>query len=451
MTPIPARNVKRKLWNVIDSASRHPLTQKIVNNFADALVNRYMTPTARFKSGKRSRYDYSLGGNFTYDRKKRRWGRKPRKNLRYAIKKIKQGSESVVYRYQAMNRFDSVTAGFTPCKFFQFTDGGAVGQQVYPVHLFNLSGRTNLVRATNSDTSVAYTPLVRYFLYKNNDTATGTYGWLAMKGQKANGTTDGGGTLGTGPYQAWQVEYSDHAQFSNNVPLDSDTLDWVQAKFMLYGTNSLPVKWTIQIVQFNDPWIAPQTYCVNYPGGDGLTNYDPGRPVPDAKGLREANNFLGNLVQKLCYSPMATPTTGHIAAKMKVLRSYSCVINPNFSIENPSGKTGTVVTPHQRQVDMFIRFNRNQNYAWEGKNAIDPDDPTFDDPQQTTINVDVPFKARLYMLVTATCAESEQGTTAQWLGTAAPNVIGSAYTPVIRYQPSYDVLVRKKHSKIAFR
>lgn len=384
--------------------------------------------------------DRSLGGNFTYDRRRRNWGRKPRKNVRQAWKRIDGGLESVVYRYQAMNKFDSTTAGFTPIKYVQLSDAPAY--QIYPVHLINLSGRTNFVRNTNADTAVAYTPLVRYFLYKTDNTASGTYAWQALKGQQADGTTPAG-SLGAGKDHAWQVEYSSHAQFANNSPLDHDTLDWVQAKFMLYGTNALPVRYTIQIVQFNDPWIAPQTYATNWPGGDGLTNYDPGLPVPDAKGLREKNNFFGQLVQKLIVSPLDVATSGATKAKMKVLKSYQCIINPNTTIENAAGTSGTIVTPHQRQLDIFVRFNRMQNYAWEGRNAIDPDVAAFDQPQQTTINVDVPYKARIYMLVTATCAEMETSTNAAW-----PT---NAYTTALRYQPSYDVIIRKKHSSLSFR
>lgn len=402
---------------------------------------------------KRLRGGGSLGFIHTYDRRRYRVGRRPRKNVRQLWKRAKQGMDAVVYRWQGMNKFDSLSVGYCPLA-YRMQTGGTTAH--FPLHLFNLTGRPNYVRDIPTGTSTFWTPMPAYVLTGPTG-STGNFAWSYLGGQGANGSS--GSHAG---YKAWQLEHSDHA-VTNNAPLSGDTLDWVQAKIMLYGTNTTPTKFMIDVVQFMDDTLYPQTYGTDWPVVDPPVNtYDPGAPTEDVKGTRERNQFWQSMVKPLVYSPLVVGNYGEakVGKKMKIIRSMTHMINPTSLVDTTSGAGTPRVIPNMRQVELFIRFNRNQNYDYEGRVQVDPDDASYVQTIQNTINIDVKPKARIFLMLRALCPDSGQDApvveNATITGTGYSGQGGAVYyTPILRdgkyIQPSYDIVIRKKHSKIAFR
>jgi hypothetical protein len=150
---------------------------------------------------------------------------------------------------------------------------------------------------------------------------------------------------------------------------------------------------------------------------------------------RERNAFLGSLVQPYAYSPLVVNNFQQ-GKYFKILKRNFVMIQPVQSTELPSGATGTVTNPHQRQLDLFLRMNRKCRYDWVGRTQVDANDGAYDLNTGELNQIDVDPKARIFLMVRATCCEM-QTSTDDW-----------PIQAVTRYQPSYDIVIRKSHTKI---
>jgi len=374
----------------------------------------------------------------TYSYKRRRYGRKPRDNLKQAWKHINIARSQEILRFQCMNRFDSTSAGRVPV--LQIKNSGS-GSIRYPLHLYSLTGHANNVQDGSTVTNDVR-PYVGWVLACSNDTGTGNYFWESRIAGDVPSTGAAGALLSK--EASWHFEHTDQPTGNIPAPHADSLLDWVQIKLMLYGTLNLPVKYVIDICQINEDFMQPNIDGVI--SATGLP-YSMGNWGANTEQTRERDAFLGSLVQPYAFSPLVVNNFKQ-GRYFKILKRNIVMIQPTDSTELPAGSTGTTTNPHQRQLDLFMRMNRKCRYDWVGRAPIDingtetgggvQDGTAYDLDTGERNQIDVDPKARIFLMIRATCCQLEL------------NAADYKTTPNTRFQPSYDVVIRKSHTKLAF-
>lgn len=181
---------------------------------------------------------------------------------------------------------------------------------------------------------------------------------------------------------------------SNNAPNRRDLLDWVQAKFVLYGSQSQPITYHIQFVQFQKDYLVPEFVITD---------------ASVTSEVQERNNFWTKQVSESLFNPIQTPanTGASLKSQMKVLKSWEFRLAPKLSTElDPF--------PRKEVVTIFHRFNRIRKWDWADEDTtqggtslsdLGIEGPGYVTSIGQTNNVLTP-RARVYMIVKATCFDS---------------------------------------------
>lgn len=193
------------------------------------------------------------------------------------------------------------------------------------------------------------------------------------------------------------VETSDAATTnSSTFPLGSSTLEWVQAKMMFYAPLQTPCRYQIDIVQIKDTRLIP-----------GETN-------------QFATAFYQAMAKRFVSTPLE-PGNAKYQKYLKVLKTMTFILNPKESTES--------VNTIFREVNLFLRLNRRCTYDW-GENDLM--NMLTQDVQTNTgqnIQTQVHPRARIFMIIRAQARNSTAFST--------------------NLMPSYDVVVRAKHSQFS--
>lgn len=345
-----------------------------------------------------------MSGYNSLSKARRRWGRKARQNLRQAWKILRVNRQDTIYRFQQVSQYDTSSGGGYEIRLKTNGDG----TRDCPLHIYNLSSVINY----NGTAEVTQSP-ARYMIFSGGgDLFSGTATFGLLPGQRLDKPGDANFN--------WQLEKTEQNATSNiQYPHAADQLNWVNVKLLLYGSQAAAIKYRIDFIQLSDQWL------------------DPWEPFPSSSELgQDRNRFWFNMVKEYTYNPILTPQPRDLK-NAKILRTYQCIIEPTKTDE-PTGVGGAIV-PHTKQLNIFYRMNRTQRYDWQDNT----NEPAVDSlvtlenaaVEQITVPVnkpDVHPRARVFMVIRA--LSTVQGQTADY---------------DIKYNPSYDIIIRKSHSQLS--
>lgn len=320
-------------------------------------------------STKRKRETYVPQGEYT--RNSLAIGKRPRKTLKAAWKLLEQNKTSNVYSVRAYSQFGGVNGSYWLANTSPSTTTGPWNT---PLHLWELTSAPNNISST-----LVY-PNVRWVPQFSTPTDTGALTWS---------TAD-----------ALGIENADtQPNMLHTLPLGNDTLDWVQAKLLLYCPTTLPARFQIDVVQFNDTRLVPDNTT-------GVSTF--------------AAAFWQSMLKRFAFSPLE-PGNNKYQKYLKVLHSQTFILNPKETTE--------AVNTIFREVNVFMRFNRKCTYDWEDQdrmNMLQQEGPTNLD---ANIKTQVHPRARIFLMIRA---QSRNGT-----------------GPSSTIHPSYDIVLRMRHSQLS--
>jgi len=380
---------------------------------------------------------------------RRKSGRRPTK-VRRTIKACEGLLTSLVTRFQRAQAFGAAEGQFK----LNFHPAATTGQRsVYPVYIFDLSGVINQKRA---DTGSVNCPTVGQRLTRRYDTGVLTDyancyqfrpNWV--EGPSA-GSVTGLAPDGATACYSWVYERRPRMLTQNGKA----TLDWADIRLMIYGATTRPSKVHCKIIRFIDPEMTPAAYFGDNSqtavpvAGDEDPSLDTSAAAADGDRIRRWNELWLGQVDQLVAGPMCKRDAFSKTPPYKVMWSQTCEFSPTLgtSESDPRG--------HMRQVKLFKNFNKvfsfqdayNSSSAGLtvagtsriGVNAVNENDPNvWDTPsnwdlvQDTNTNTEC-FAAktsRLYLMVSAEVPTN------------------GAFSPTT--SPSFDMIIRRKHSVLA--
>lgn len=264
----------------------------------------------------RRRVAFARGAGSEMSIIKRRFGRRrPMKANKLSMLSITR----TVFRYQGVNRMNAVSSVVVnadgssalacPGYFRLSLDPNAVGNQRFPLHVYDLTSFPN----TNASYVIQWQMII-------ND--TGNVGWNGFSGQGPTGAvtsqwTAENMTLPTAtiadiPANGFQTKYVQH--------------DGFDVRMACYGCRQQPTFYEIMIVRFNEDYLVP--------------NFNTGQPVPAGENLAAFNNLWSGLVKGLSFNPILPGTRG-VFKGMHVLKRIRFTLQPSMTTEadrNPNVK-----------------------------------------------------------------------------------------------------------------
>lgn len=268
--------------------------------------------------------------------------------------------------FRGVTNFDT-NVGYFPC--YNYIADNGTGW--YPMVVFNLTQK-----CPPSDTSFERNVALRYGFSataKNTPLETG-----ALAGQTANGT---------GSTQFWQPFYSETAiesgQGTNNVQAFNKLhLDYISARFNLYGARNRDTRWTISLVS---PIEEEQDFIA----------------INTDKDNSESKLMLQELTRQYIWSNLQQDTVKGSKRYLKVLKEWEYKIPASNTTDiAPVGKI--------HEANIFMKLNRVIDYAWTNNVLQVQDRAAIDGPDWAvmsttlTANQKLPKpNLRLYLVVRA--------------------------------------------------
>lgn len=297
------------------------------------------------------------GGDYTqFSTASLKSGRKKRVNLPSLVKEVRARNETTIFRFQGIKEFDN-WGNYWMSK-FNTVDNNYMPMYCYDLTSINNSGRTGPVQAQ---------PFGRFYV----EGTTGVVKFNQVFGQ----TPAGVGDLGL------QVEKSASTSSTLEFPHNKSRLLWNQVSMNLWGAKQKAVKYTVQIVKLDstlDPW-------------------EMGSLISGTNDYQKCQAFYQSLIKPLTYNPIATTST-NLQKYMKVLKTYTTVIQPTSSTENDAD-------PHAKILKWFMRWDRDFNYEHSAKTITGTE--LFNEPdfaQQRQENTAYTSSSqKIFLLVRATC------------------------------------------------
>jgi len=291
------------------------------------------------------------------------------------------------------------------------------GQCVLPLVLWNLSAAPNIFSAGNQLSSGINYPNLAAVLTRTSANGPYTFGMSAPSQIYRGG----------GPYQG-------------AVPNSTDMLDAFAAKILMYGTTSRAVQFRFDLVQFTRDYLHPE-FLINQGGGASVPGTGNTGTLPDIDN-RSSQEFFSELTRAYTYNPATFHNGNALKGKMKILKSWTHLIQPKQTTDTPTTTEttagnvttkGTAVIPHTQSFNIYHKLNRTQRYNWidNSTNSEPVTDAVADAPtSQIGVNKnDVAYKARVYLMVRALATE--------------PTIKGIWSSDLT---PSYDISLKTYHS-----
>jgi len=303
------------------------------------------------------------------------YGRKPKNNFQNLSRFVRGNISRTVFGMHEVSPFGGA-AGKLTLGHVQASPGTVL--QV-PMHMYDL---TSVVNASGG---VVSSPNTGWYLTFSSElpTATGSFSEL-------------------GSAKDFVVEASpNQTTIVQNYPGPSSIMRWAQARMIFYAPLSVPSKIKVQMVQFIDEELCPDS---TLPATHSLT-------------LR-ASAWYQSYFKAQMYSPIET--TQSLGFKgIKVLHSEVFIMNPKSSDEQTS--------THYKQLDIFKWMNRKCNYAWNNDNGtnLQNDTPAINTGENATT---VHPRARIFLMITGQSGRTTDGS----------NTV----------TPSYDIVLRTQHEQL---
>lgn len=339
-----------------------------------------------------------------YSRKSRKRGRKMKQSVHNLYKLTSAVRAAQVFRWQHVNPFATSTCGAQKIFNHRYTAPNA--GYLAPIHIYDLS-----TWAGPSETSGSGIP--RF--------GTGTAYNLSFlqngPGMNNVSTTSTGSFAGSA---AWQVEYAPRGTgFMPQGP--QDLLEWVEVSMLCYGRTGVPTRFRIMLCQIPDEDYNPFTADLQEDTVGGMA---------DGTAAWEAAMAPFNFNPIMKYDVMSNSS-----------RVFKPLMVEDFILSSDMTDFNSASIPVMKQIRMFSRLNRRQNYMWRALDTLPPTEiGNGAGPQGGDFNVQslAPEQgphpsSRVYLVVMAMSTQTSS------LDQSAPPTWSAAT------QPSYDIILRKKH------
>lgn len=341
----------------------------LVQSGKKAVRNRRRTRSAVGTKPKRSKETYVPGAEYT--KTSTALGRVPRHNLKQVWKLLDQNKTTNLYSHRQYTQFAGANGAI---QIENYSATSTTGILSPPMHLWEINACPNVVNNVPVNPSIWWAP--RF----SNPTSTGTLTWA-----NANNLS---------------LEQADgNSSQVGNYPIGSDTLNWMSAKMIFYCPTTLPCRFQIDVVQFKDTRLVPDSTT-------GVSQF--------------AAAFYQAMVKRFAYSPLETGDVKY-QKYLKVLHTQSFILTPKESTE--------AVNTIFREVNLFMRFNRRCTYDWEDNDKMAVIGVDGQQNLDVNIKTQVHPRARIFLVIRA----------------QSQNAVSYSNT----IHPSYDIVLKTSHSQFS--
>lgn len=398
-----SQNWYNQLFAGVSTAAYNYYTQEsTAPRLADAYSASYTQTTKKQRSEEKPR------GTMEWTRVSRRRGKKMRKSVANIYKLTEGITGSMVFRWQNVNPFATPSCGYQKIYNHRFTNAGQpyfLPMHVYDISTWNgpLAERAGICHFGNAT--------VQQVGFRAD--------FVQPYGLRNQSTTSLGSAAGN---PSWQYEFTPKGTPPLTQPA-SDILEWVEISMLCYGRLGIPTRWRIQLCQIPDedynPYMIDEDVSTTGAAGDAIAAFQ-----------AASAPFHANPIMKF--------DTQHNPGRV-----FKTIMVEDFILGSDNLDYNSANVPQMRQVRMFSRLNRRQNYQWRGQDFIPAADLNVganeaanEFGQQSNAPEAGPHpKSRIYLVVQAMSTL----TTTTDMSIPAPTF--SANT-----QPSYDIVIRKKHT-----
>ena len=360
--PVTRRAVERTVKTIARAVGAASAARSAAQKFKSKGKSHTRTKTKEGKSEAQSR-------SADYSRTSVSLGKKPKRDLKQLYKYVDAQKSVSQYAFRLYNQFASSSGRVQLANVSTSTSTGAL---TVPCNVWDITSVSNVVGGTVTN------PLIAWYPSFSDPTGTGTLSW--------------------GNAYNLALESSDNtATVPDNYPCGQSTLDWYNMKLMCYAPTSIPCRWQIDVVQFKDQRLNPETTT----------------QTPFATG------FWQSMVKPFAYSPLETGDTSY-KKYMKVLYSKSWIMNPK--------ETTDPAPAIMKQVNLFQRLNRSCKFNWSDEDAMNMlavDGEINLAPNKTTVHP----RARIYVIIRASANNA------------------TAFTTTLH--PTYDIVYKVQHSQLS--
>lgn len=313
-------------------------------------------------------------------------GRKQPLTLENLAKQVNARNELTIYRWNGMKSFDD--NGYYFCGKFDQT---ATGRKYMPCYMYDLTG---VINTTPASGVIGQQALSRMYVQNT----TGYVGWEPYQHLLSDGSTSS---------TTVSLESASTSSTAVNYPHQKSFLKWHDVRMNLWGAKTKAVKWVVQVVKLTDEAMDPWT-----------PKPSPGSGNSDG----EYQAFWQSMVKPYAYNPIAV-VNPLMNRKIKVLRTYSTIIQPTSSFENDAD-------PHVKTLRWFMRWDRTVDYSQSnrflGTGGDVANQADFIQEEAAYGSTSTDSKSKLFLLVR--CQSPTEVT-----------------TEVNTDSPSFDLMVRAAH------
>lgn len=368
----------------------HPVTRRVGlhkrANYDTELRFRRQRLAQRWRNKRKQGVSGGDYTQFTEDRLKS--GYKKRTTLSRLVKEVRNKDETVIYRFSGMNNFND--NGYFWCG---KTINTSTSKTMLPMYMFDLTSCVNVV----NNVVTAAQP----FQNAQANSGLGTITWDTVGGQLANGTTNTGAS--------WQYEKMPSSSSTLTTPHEKSRLKWTDVRLNLFGCKNKAIKWCVQVVKLGDEALDPRL------SGDLVL-------ATDAQ--LKHNAFYQGLIKPYTYNPLALTSADRITKNLKVLKTYTTIIQPTSSVENDTD-------PHIKVLKWFMRWDRDMNYCERANSlttAADLTEQADFSVQQAQQSCYTNTRSKIFLLIRASAYQAQ-----------------TDVLPDNTVAPSFDMCVRACH------
>lgn len=348
---------------------------------------------------------------------RRRLGRKEPYDAK--MRKIQKASErAIVYAFRGINPLTNATGsnkGWFDLNQGSYTGSGIpAGQTCFPVHCYNLTA-IDQQGTINANLSIA--PVVAGQIrlnvnvpWKLGSDSAGNMSWLYGRAGETNDVAE---------VREWSVEKITNQDTPTVLPTPGVKayLDWVSARFMVYGKKKDETRLYIRLVKFTRPEYCPEFGYLDSPltvGSDAKQRFD-----------AVAQNFVKGLIN----NPIATKSNIIKEKFFTVLFEKYISIPPKMTDDENDD-------PMKVQFDLFKRMNKLIDYSDPQRNANGA-------PQETLALLNVEQYIAPSNLGYRSQPKRLEDNVYLMVSCWDPRIEA---VPTTDYQNSYDLNLRKKHT-----
>lgn len=317
-------------------------------------------------------------------------GKRPRFNLSRLTKEIKNNTETVIMKWHGAKTFDD--NGYYWCGSGIVVDTGVTTHYTMPCYIFDL---TQILQNTSICQPMKRANIVNTAGAIDPDSVPGNVIWSDVPGLSITG--------GSASTANFLIEKKPRSGSTDSAAYEKSQLLWTQIKMNLWGAKNKAIKYKIQLVKITDTQADPWEYS-DY-------NQHTCMWQPELK----------NLV----FNPICNSGQKARSKFLKVLKTYTKVIQPTSSTENDAD-------PHVVTLKMFNRWHRWLNYVKNTSSFLNtPSTQLYDvDYVQTSgtqCTAETHSKDKIFLLIRAEVYTPQQ-------------------VPDNTVTPSFDLVVRTCHA-----